>query len=92
MTHKQHKPKRLRVSTLKTEQDCVREMCRLYKMARHDELSTPDLTRYIQAITQVHNALTIGRYGAEIEDLRAVLDRAKTENASNVVRLRRVQQ
>ncbi len=58
------KKKRLRVSTLKTERDCVAEMSKLYKMALHGELSTPDLTRYVQTITQVHNALTIGRYGA----------------------------
>jgi len=66
MADKQEKKKRLRVSTLKTERDCVAEMSKLYR-ARHGELSTPDLTRYVQPITQVHNALTIGRYGAEME-------------------------
>ena len=92
MTDKQEKKKRLRVSTLKTERDCVAEMSKLYKMARHGELSTPDLTRYVQTITQVHNALTIGRYGAEIMEIKAAIEKARTENVhGNVVRLKRVQ-
>jgi len=93
MTDKQEKkerPKRLRVSTLKTEQHCVAEMSKLYKMARHGQLSTPDLTRYCQTIVQIHNALTIGRYGAELEAIKDAIQKAKTENVSNVVRLKRV--
>ena len=39
------------VSTLKTEPHCVAEMSKLYKMARHGDLSTTDLTRYVQTIT-----------------------------------------
>jgi hypothetical protein len=85
-------PKRLRVSTLKTEQACVAEMCRLYKMARHGEIGVADLMRYVQAINTVHNALTIGRYGAEIEELKEAIDQRKAENAPGaVLRLRRVQ-
>lgn len=91
MTDKQEKKKRLRVSTLKSEQACVTEMCRLYKMARHGELKVADLMRYVQAINTVHNALTIGRYGSEIEELKEAIEKRKTENApTNVVRLRRV--
>ena len=92
MIDKQEKKKRLRVSTLKTEQDCVAEMSKLYKMARHGEMKTPDLTRYVQTITQIHNALTIGRYGAEIDELKEAIEKRKLENApNNVVRLRRVE-
>lgn len=92
MIETKEKKKRLRVSTLKTEQDCVAEMSKLYKMARHGDLSTPDLTRYVQTITQIHNALTIGRYGAEIMEIKDAIEKAKIENAhGNVVRLKRVQ-
>ena len=92
MIDKQEKKKRLRVSTLKTEQHCVAEMSKLYKMARHGDLSTTDLTRYVQTITQIYNALTIGRYGAEIDELKEAIDKRKLENApNNVVRLRRVE-
>jgi hypothetical protein len=93
MTDKRgNKPKRLRVSTLTSEQKCVTEMCRLYKMARHGEITTNDLTKYVAAINSVHNALTIGRYGAEIEELKEAIEQRKAENArGNVVRLRRVQ-
>lgn len=91
MTGRQEKKKRLRVSTLKSERACVAEMSKLYKMARHGEISTPDLMRFVQAINAVHNALTIGRYGAEIVELRDAIEKAKTENVyGNVVRLKRV--
>ena len=46
----------------------------------------------MQTITQVHNALTIGRYGAEIMEIKDAIEKAKIENAhGNVVRLKRVQ-
>ena len=80
MVETKEKKKRLRVSTLKTEQDCVAEMSKLYKMARHGDLKTADLTRYVQTITQIHNALTIGRYGAESGEIRETIERAKIEN------------
>jgi hypothetical protein len=66
-------------------------MSKLYRLARHGKLSTADLTRYVQAITQVHNALTIARYGAEIAQIKADIESHKLENAqANVVRLRSV--
>lgn len=82
---------RIRCSRLETEQQCVAEMSKLYRQARHGKISTTDLTRYVQAISAVHNGLTFQRYGAEIEQLKDEIEKHKLESTNNVVRLRRVQ-
>ena len=92
MTENTTKRVRIRCSRLQSEQQCIGEMSKLYRLARHGKITPNDLTKYVAAINVVHNALTIGRYGAEINELKEAIEKRKLENApNNVVRLRRVE-
>jgi hypothetical protein len=92
MIEKKQKKGRVRCSSLRSEQACVGEMAKLYRMARNDEISVTDYVRYVQGINTTLNGITMQKYGAEIMELKDGLERAKTENVhGNIVRLKRVQ-
>jgi len=58
-----------RVRKLETASDCRRELAKVYRLGRHNEIATQDMTRFASVLQILINAIRDGDLEARLQEL-----------------------